>query len=442
MSGLSTSHTVLYVLVDLALIVIVARVVGTLFTRVGQPRVVGEIVAGVLLGPTLLGPALWPDFSAPDWMRCTDALAGAAMPESPTSCLFPPGSRPAIGAIGQLGLLLYMFLTGLGFDLRSIRNRLAATTAVGAGTVLVPATAGLAIGPLLATPNFKPATASTLGFSLFVGAMLAVTALPVMARILEEKSLQHSQLGIVAVGAAAVCTVMMFTVSAAASGISRGESPNDAFLRIAGTVAFLASMAWLLPLVLRRMARTYEDHPAPFSGYVAASLIVMFGSGYIAHELGLTVIVGGFVAGLVMPARERLHGGLNGRLGNITRSVLLPVFLAYSGLATDFTGVSSNALGGIAAFLVAGIATKWAGGAAIARLAGFSWHEGNVLGVLVNCRGLLVLVVALQGLDAGVITHRMQAGAVILALITTGMTGPIFDRLIGVGGPARRQVPG
>ncbi|MBA2337700.1 MAG: cation:proton antiporter, partial [Acidimicrobiia bacterium] len=158
--------------------------------------------------------------------------------------------------------------------------------------------------------------------------------------------------------------------------------------------------------------------------------VVMLASGYVAHLLGMTVIVGGFMAGLAMPVRKPLFADMSHRLAELTGTILLPIFLAFSGLGTDFTRLSVAALGGLGLFLLGGIVSKWLGGAALARLGGMSWAEGNVLGVLMNCRGLLVLVVALEGVQANVISPVAQVGAVMMALITTAMTGPLFDRFM------------
>jgi Kef-type K+ transport system membrane component KefB len=162
----------------------------------------------------------------------------------------------------------------------------------------------------------------------------------------------------------------------------------------------------------------------------AIIMILVFASGWIAHVLGINVIVGGFMAGIVLPARKGLVRDMTNELFDLTAIILLPIFLAFSGLATDFTQLEPMALAGIGVFLIAGVVSKWGGGAVFGRLGGLSWAEGNVLGVLMNCRGLLVLVVALIGLQADVITPAMQLGGVLMALVTTMMTGPLFDKFV------------
>lgn len=429
MSPLDANQVVAFVLVDVALILAAARLVGRLFIRIGQPRVVGEIVAGILLGPTLLGATLWPDFVAPAWLDCQAALAAApaGTVASPTWCLFPAQSREVLGVLGHIALLLFMFLTGLEVDGGLLRGRTKGIVFVGLGVVGLPLLLGFVVGPMLAVDPFKPAEASQLGFILFVGAMMAITAFPVMVRILQERGMTLSPMGATGIAAAAVCTLAMFMAASVASSLSTGAGFGAIGVRVILSVTYLAAMAYVVRPVIARAATRYELSGVIDSGFFALVITVLFVSGYVAHLLGLNVIVGGFVAGLIMPARKPLFADIDARLGELTRTILLPIFLAFSGLGTDFTRLSSNAVGGLALLLVAGIVSKWVGGAVFARLGGLSWVEGNVLGILMNCRGLLPLVVAIMGVQNGVITPVMQLGAVLMALVTTAMTGPLFD---------------
>jgi Kef-type K+ transport system membrane component KefB len=432
MSPLDGNQVVAFVLLDVALILIAARVVGFVFTKIGQPRVVGEIVAGVLLGPTLLGATLWPDFVAPAWLHCQQALLAApsGTVASPTWCLFPAQSRVVIGALGQVALLLFMFLAGLELDFSLLKGKVKAIFLVGLGVVGLPIVLGFVVGPVLATDVFKPETASNMGFVLFVGAMMAVTAFPVMVRILQEKGRTQSLMGAAGIAAAAVCTVAMFIAASVASSLAAGVSVGGLSVKLALSLVYLAAMLCLVRPLLARLAKSYEASGTLGSGFFALVLILLFASGYVAHLTGLTVIVGGFMVGLVMPVRKAMFADMSARLAELTGTILLPIFLAVSGLATDFTRLPAAALGGLALFLFAGIVSKWAGGAVFARAGGMTWAEGNVLGILMNCRGLLVLVVSLVGVQSNVITPVMQLGGVLSALITTAMTGPLFDRFV------------
>lgn len=433
MSVLSANHLLGFVLLDLTIILVAARLVGSLFTKIGQPRVVGEIIAGVLLGPTLLGPALWPDFVAPAFLHsflgCTP-VPGMPAP-SPSSCIFPAPARAVIGQLGQIGLLLFSFLTARELDRALLRSRSRGIALVGPGSVLLPIALGFALGPILATPVFKPAAAATLGFTLFVGVMMAATALPVMVRILQERGLSRSPLGCTGIAASALATVGLFVAASIASSVAAGSGAVGVLRALGLAAGYLALMLLVVrPLLTKLAVRVGEPSGAVGQSLFAAVLVLLLASGLAAHLAGLTVIVGGFVAGLVLPAHLALHR-VQEHLTAFTRTMLLPIFLAFSGLQTDLTAVPVGAYGGLVLLLVGGILSKWGGVAVLARASGLSWPESNVLGILMNCPGVIVLVVALVGLQNGVITPAMQAGVVLVALITTAMTGPLLGSFLG-----------
>jgi Kef-type K+ transport system membrane component KefB len=392
-------------LLALGVVLVAARVVGWAAVRVGQPRVVGEIVAGVLIGPSVLG-----------------AFGGVV----DTDRLFPSPTRSALGAIGQLGLLLFMLMVGLGFDPRMLAGRVRAVLIVAGSVVVIPVSAGFALLPVLYNDRFVAEGTHT-AFALFVGAMLSVTAFPVMVRILEERSLHTSPFGVVAIAAAAVVTVLMFVVTAVAREVTDATTA-DLVMVPARIVAYLVFMLGVVAPMLRRVGHLVDDLTAPAT--LALAMIVTLVSGRLAVDAGLGVIVGGFVAGLALPRRSTLAPIVSARLGDVVGTVLLPVFLATSGLVTDLTTLGLGTLPGLALFLVVAVASKWAVGTGVARLVGLPSHEANALGILMNCRGLLVLVVGLAAFEAGVITPQMQVGSVLVALVTTGMTGPLFSRAI------------
>lgn len=430
-----TSDVVLgFVLVDIVIILVMARLMGAVAAKVGQPRVVGEIIAGVLLGPTLLGPTLAGWDQPWSFLSCDAALAASQGTPSVTSCIFPPQARGVLGAIGQIALALFMFVVGLEFDASRLAGRVRGIITVAVGVIAVPVALAFVIAPALYNATFvqdfadAAARPGQFGFTLMVGAMLSVTAFPVMARILQEKGLTTSPMGSIGVAAAAVVTVLMFLLVAIARGVASEASPGVLSLRIGLALLFVALMVLVVRPALAGMGSRIEAAGGLTPGTFAAAMLVLFASAFLAHVLGINVIVGGFLAGVVLPARAITFPALRERLFDLTAIVLLPIFLAFSGLNTDFTQLSAAALPGIAIFLVAGIVGKWLGGAVAARLGGLSWAEGNVLGVLMNCRGLLILVAALVAVNAGVITPVLQVGAVLMALITTIMTGPLFDR--------------
>lgn len=362
---------------------------------------VGEIIAGILLGPTVLG-----------------SFSGE---------LFPAQSLEVLNAMGQIGLLLFMFLVGLEVEIVALKHNLRTVILVGIGVVAFPVLTAPLIAPLLKNDIFQISGTTDTGFVLFVAAILAVTALPVMVRILQEKGLTLSRLGAVGIAASAVCTVAMFVTASVAASVSTGEKTGSVLLKVGLISLYLVVTLTIGRSLVRRVADVFRRTARMSTGLYVTIFLVIVASGLAAHMLGLTVIVGGFMAGAVLPIRKPLFAIFDSRLGDLTAAILLPIFLAVSGLATDFRQLTVEAVPGLLVLVAAGIASKWVGGAVMARAGGLTWAEGNVIGVLMNCRGLLVLVVALVGLRAGIITPVMQLGAVLMALITTSMTGPLFD---------------
>ncbi len=445
-SGMKPSFVLGFVLLDIVVILIVARLVGRLAIRIGQPRVVGEIVAGILLGPSLLGATVYTWKHPWGVLHCDVSrtwLAAGANPDkakvplpSVTECFFPGQARGVLSILGQVALIFFMFLVGLELNYALLKGKVKGIVTVGLGVVAFPIVLAFVINPIMHDKKFAATDATgafvgkTTGFTLFIAAMLAVTAFPVMARILQEKGLTTSLMGAVGVAAAAIVTVLMFVLLGVADGVSKGKGGGELSKIFIGTAVYLVVMFVVVrPLVAATVGKSYAAKG--FSPDIfAVCVILAFASAYAADRIGINVIVGGFVAGAVLPVRESLFRDMSTRLQDVTTGVLLPIFLAFSGLNTDFTKLGWSWLPGLGLFLVIGIVAKWAGGAVSARAAGLTWAEGNVLGILMNCRGLLVLVVALVARQAGVITDQMQVGGVLMALVTTAMTGPLFDRFL------------
>ncbi|WCO67146.1 cation:proton antiporter [Iamia majanohamensis] len=440
-SGAAPGIVVAFVLLDVVLILVAARLCGAVARKVGQPAVVGEIVAGVLLGPSLLGPTLFKLSNPPEFLHC-DLTNPATNPDgspfvaSVSSCLFPAQARGTLGILGQIALIFFMFLVGIEVNARSLRGKEKGIGLVSIGVVVVPVLLAFAISPILWKADFVPdfggpTAPNRLGFTLFVGAMLTVSAFPVMARILQEKGLTTSPMGAIGVASAGVVTVLMFLIIATADGVAKEKDVIDIGRVWVITAVYLALMLLVVKRLLAPLGRVYERAGTITPDMFAIFIGVAVASGYVADRIGINVIVGGFMAGLVIPEpRKEIWREMSGKIGDLTAIVLLPIFLAFSGLATDFTKLSVAALPGIAALLVAAVVGKLVGGAVFARLGGLSWAEGTVLGVLLNCRGLLVLVAALVAVNAGAISPLLQLGGVVVALVTTAMTGPLFDATI------------
>lgn len=420
---LAGSEVIAYVLADLAIILIAARIVGGLFVKFKQPRVVGEIIAGILIGPTVLGGRL-----AKGAVTALDAPAvdGSGL----TNDLYPLQAFAFLNLIGLLTLVFFMFLVGLEVEQRYLRGREKQILVVALAVLIVPVGLGFLVGAVLDEPGrWKvPGTSSTT-HALFLGGALAVTAFPVMARILQEKRQLGSAMGAVGVGAAAVVTPLMFLVVAGASASAKGQGVSDTIviklLLAAGLTAVLfvlvrPALGWIID----RRFKAGE----PLDGELFAILLVgAIASGLAADRIGIHSLNGAFLFGAAVPQVAGLGQAVIDRMQQFVVVFMIPIFLAISGLQTDLTVLGTEHIAGLLIFLAAMVAGKWLVGAGAGRAVGLTWREANAIGVLMNCRGLMILVVALVGKQAGVITDPMQAAFVIGAIVTTLMTGPLVD---------------
>lgn len=416
LKAVPAADILVWVLLEIALIVLVARLVGHLFVKIKQPRVVGEIVAGILLGPSLLGLT----------------LSGEIWPQQPLL---------VIQRLGDIALLFFMFLVGMELDVRLLRGREKQIGVVALAVVAVPVALGFVIAPTpwLDRPSFRPEGVSLTAYALFLGAGLSVTAFPVMARILMEKRMLRTQMGAVGVGAAAAITVLMFLAIAAASATARGQGltsfkfggppygPAQAALL---TVLFVAVLILAVRPLLLRLTEGYDPDRGVRLEFLAVVFIGIFLSGVIGDRIGITHWVGSFLFGTVVPGWPGLRQDIADRMESTVTILLLPIFLAFSGIRTNLRLLRPSLIPGIILFLTMMIVAKLLIGTLASRGVGLKWRQAALLGVLLNCRGLLVLAVALIGLQLGVITPQMQLVFVMGAIITTMMTGPLFDALV------------
>ncbi len=427
--ALAGTEVIAYVLADLAIILIAARIVGGLFVKLKQPRVVGEIIAGVLIGPTVLGGQL-----------AKGAVTALQQPGSPagfpadgsglTNDLYPLQAFSFLNLIGLLTLVFFMFLVGLEVQQRFLKGREKQIAVVALAVLIVPVGLGFLIGAILDEPGkwLVPGTSATT-HALFLGGGLAVTAFPVMARILQEKRQLGSAMGGVGVGAAAVVTPLMFLVVAGASASAKGQGVSDTIaVKLLLAVALTAVLFVIVRPVLSQIIARRFKAGEPLDGELFAILLVgAIATGLAADRIGIHSLNGGFLFGAAVPQVAGLGKAVIDRMQQFVVVFMIPIFLAISGLQTDLTVLGAEHIVGILIFLAAMIAGKWFVGAAAGKAVGLNWQEANAIGVLMNCRGLMILVVALVGKQAGVITDPMQGVFVIGAIVTTLMTGPLVD---------------
>lgn len=419
---LTETEVVAFVLLDLALIVAVARLVGWAFVKLHQPRVIGEIIGGLLLGPTVLGGSV---ASGPE--DDGSGLVGE---------LFPLQAFEFLNLLATLALVLFMFLVGLEVEQRFFRGRQRQIVLLGLAVTVVPFVIGFGVAAVLDEPGVWRALTTRDGedvsfvtHALFIGAGLAVTAFPVMARILQERNMLSTEMGAVAIGAAAVSLPLMFIVIASAFATGPHGVPDSALVKLLlalGLAAFLFVV--VRPALRWVLERRYREDEELGADLFALLLVGVFLTGAVADRIGVQALTGGFLFGAAVPQLRGLAHAVSARLEDLVVIVLIPVLLTVAGLQTNLRVFELADGAGLALFLAAMIVSKWGASVFTGPAVGLSWRESNAVGVLMNCRGLEILIVGLIGLQAGVLTEQMMAVFVLGAIVTTLMTGPLFDR--------------
>ena len=389
-----------------AVVMLLAQLGGRVMIRLGQPRVMGEVLVGILLGPTLLG-ALAPHVEA---------------------ALFPVDVIPYIGVAANFGLVFYMFLIGLELDLGSLKGRVLQTMTISNTGVALP----MALGTLVAVPLYRllGTQKSFPAFALFMGVSMSITAFPVLARILVERRMLHSPLGSLAISSAALDDItawMLVALASAAAGTAANLSVGATILL---TVLFVLVMATLVRPLLARVAVAFGETGSVPVGWIVAIFAGVLLSAYITETIGVAIIFGGFIIGTIMPRDAGLTEDVTRRLDSFVATVLLPLFFASTGLNTNVLLLNRSDLILITLLLIGvAIVAKFGATLLAGRVTGLGWRDASVLGSLMNTRGLTELIVLNLALQFGVISIALFAALVVMALVTTFMTGPLVNAL-------------
>lgn len=402
--------TLSILLLQIIVIVIVARLFGRLFRKLGQPAVVGEMVAGILLGPSLLG----------------------MLSPSTLSFLFPEPSMGTLKLFSQIGVIIFMFIVGMELNAQRLRERADSAVMISHASILVPLLLGVILSLALYRP-FAPAGTSFVAFALFVGVALSITAFPVLARILEERGLSKTQLGTTALSCAAVDDVTAWCLLAVVIAVSKSAALSTLVVPILFSAVFVLVMIFLvkprLEGLLKGAARDEKSVAVP----VTIVLAFVFACAWFTESIGIHALFGGFLAGAVMPSAPGFRSALKEKLETLSSSLLLPLFFAFTGLRTQITHLNdweSWLLG--ATVIAVAIAGKLGGSTLAARCTGMGWSESFSIGALMNTRGLVELVVLNIGYDLGILSDRIFSIMVLMALVTTGMTGPLLTLIAKV----------
>lgn len=419
---------VFHVVATLAAVIFLGYVMGRVLRFFGQPPVIGEVIAGIMLGPSLLGAI------SPDALHLL----------IPSSIADPKGQVPAaLKAVSQLGAILYMFLVGLELNAARLAGRAHSAVAVSHSSIMVP----FVLGGLLSLglyPVFSHAGVPFTSFALFMGTAMAITAFPVLARILTDRGLDKTELGGIALGCAAADDVTAWCILALVVGVAQSNL-ETALGVIGGAVTFIAVMFLVVKPLVLRVVRACDNRgnalpPTIIPGIFLAVLLAAL----TTEAIGIHAVFGAFLLGAVIPHDSRIAHEFTTKLKDLVTVLLLPAFFAYTGMRTQINLVSGweNWLWCGAIVLTATIG-KFGGTLFAARVTGLSWRDSAALGALMNTRGLMELIVLNIGLDLGVISPTLFAMMVVMALATTATTAPILERLIPgfCGEQARARSP-
>ncbi|MDF5738225.1 MULTISPECIES: cation:proton antiporter [unclassified Nostoc] len=398
-------HIVILVLVEVLIVIGLSRLVGLGFRSIKQPLVIGEIVAGIMLGPSLFG------LVAPH-------LAVT---------LFPPETFPFLNVLSQVGLIFFMFLIGLELNPKYLSGQLEVAVLTSHVSILIPFSLGTLLAVLL-YPLVSNASVSFTAFALFLGAAMSITAFPVLARIITENNLQGTRLGTLALTCAAVDDVTAWCLLAVAIAVARTGDFAGAIPTILTSIIYIGLMLTVGRWFLQRLAKHYLRAGRLSQLLLAGIYMAVVASALITELIGIHLIFGAFLLGAAMPKNEDLVRELAVKTEDFVLIFLLPIFFAYSGLKTQIGLLNRPELWLLCALVLGvAIAGKYIGTYVAARVSGISKREASALGWLMNTRGLTELIVLNIGLELGVISPLIFTMLVIMALVTTFMTSPLLE---------------
>lgn len=393
-------------LIQIAVILTVSRIIGWIFRKIHQRQVIGEMVAGILLGPSLLGWAA-PNLSA---------------------ALFPPASLGFLSALSQIGLMVFMFLIGLELDSQTLRTRSHAAVVTSHVSIILPFLLGSLLS-LYLYPRLSDDSVSFTNFTLFMGTAMSITAFPVLARILTERNLQRTPIGVLTIACAAVDDVTAWCILAGVVLLVRSAEATVPFwLTLLGSVGYIAIMVFGVSRLMRKFEVLYRKRGAITQDMLAVMLLLVLVSGWTTERLGIHALFGAFLVGAIMPkAHDFIHALLE-KLNDFAVVLLLPLFFAFTGLRASIGLLNGGEMWFyFALILAAAVVGKFGGSTLAARVTGTPWREASALGILMNTRGLIELVALNIGYDIGVISPTLFTMLVLMALITTFMTSPLLE---------------
>ena len=397
-------HPLSILLIQIIAVLLMVRLFGFLFKHIGQPGVIGEIVAGIVLGPSVLG------YFFPDVFQA----------------LFPPESLTNLELLSQVGLVLFMFVIGMELDFSVLKNKINETLVISHAGILVPFFLGI-VASYWIYEEYAAAQTAFLPFALFIGISMSITAFPVLARIIQERNMTKTSLGTLAIASAANDDVTAWCLLAVVIAIAKAGTFASALYAVGLTALYIIIMFMVVRPFLKKVGEVYANQEVINKTFVALILLILIISSTLTEIIGIHALFGAFMAGVVMPASIGFRKVMMEKVEDIALVFFLPLFFAFTGLRTEIGLINSPALWGVCLLLITvAVAGKLGGCAVAARLVGESWKDSFTIGTLMNTRGLMELVALNIGYEMGVLPPSIFVILVIMALVTTFMTTPLL----------------
>lgn len=398
-------HPLALLLAQIITIIFVARIFGWFFRKIGQPTVIGEMIAGIVLGPSLLG-LYFPDYSA---------------------VLFPKESLGNLQFLSQIGLILFMFVVGMELDLKALKNKANDAVVISHASIIIPFTLGIGLAYYIYA-QFAPEKIEFLSFALFLGIAMSITAFPVLARIVQERGIHKTRLGTIVITCAAADDITAWCILAAVIAIVKAGSFVSSIYVIGMAVGYVVLMLYVVKPFLKRIGDLKYSRQSLSKPVVAIFLLTLIISAYTTEVIGIHALFGAFMAGAIMPESHKFRNIIIEKVEDVSVILLLPLFFVFTGLRTQINAIDDPHLWEITGVIIlVAVAGKFFGSALAAKFVGQNWRDSLTIGALMNTRGLMELVVLNIGYDLGVLSTEVFTMMVIMALVTTFMTGPALD---------------
>jgi Kef-type K+ transport system membrane component KefB len=400
-------HPLAILLLQIVVIVVVAKFFGWLCKRIDQPSVVGEMIAGILLGPSLFG-LYFPEASA---------------------SLFPAESLRNLQVLSQIGLVLFMFVVGLELDLKTLKKSTNDAIVISHASIIIPFTLGVGLSYFLYT-LYAPENVKFLSFALFMGVAMSITAFPVLARIVQERNLQKTKLGAMVITCAAVDDITAWCILAAVIAMVKAGSVGSSLYIIGLAIIYVVLMLKVVKPFINNLVKSETTNSKISNRGITLILLTLVASAYLTEVIGIHALFGAFLAGVIMPEEVKFREKIMHKIEDVALVLLLPLFFVFTGLRTQIALLNDSSLYSITAMIVAvAVFGKFIGSALVAKYVGQDWKTSLSIGALMNTRGLMELVVLNIGYDLGVLTPEIFSMMVIMALLTTFMTGPALSMI-------------